>query len=100
MRFFNKNVLLLILFAMIFCTGCHYGYEPLSSEKADAFLKSNSEDIDVIVEYLKELEYDSAVIDKNNGTIFFEYEYHKIMSNDVNNSIRHVWSNGCERIRM
>ncbi len=94
----KKSLLAVLLSMALLLVGCGFRYDPPSAEDANVFLAQNREDINIIVDYLKELEYDSAFVDKDNGEIFYEFKYHTIESKDVKTGIRHLWSSGCEHI--
>lgn len=94
----KKSLLAVFLSMALLLVGCSFRYDPPSVEEANVFLAQHQEDINIIVDYLKELDYDSAFVDKDNGEIFYEFEYHKIESKDVKTGIRHLWSSGCEHI--
>ena len=94
----KKRLLAVLVSIALLFAGCSFRYEPLSSEEAKAFLTRHWEDIDIIVDYLKELEYDSAFVEKDNEKIFYEFEWHDISLEEVNTSIHRLWIDGCTGI--
>ena len=96
--------LLFILLIAVFLTGCMKSYNPPSSEDADIFLKDNRDDIDVIVDYLQSIETENDSVFFNfsitKETVFYDFEDHDILSDDVKTSLRYLKSNGCEVISM
>ena len=91
-----KKVLWMLLIAVLI-SGCANSYNPPSPEDADSFLKSNRNDIDVIVNYIQAIktEGNSVFIDKTDA-VFYEFKDHDILSDDVKTSLRRLRSNGCE----
>lgn len=94
----KKQLLLLMLMLVFILPGCTHYYDPPTPEDADTFLKNNLHDIEVIVDYLKALDTDHAYIGRNQSTVFFEFEHHDIIQEDVRDSLGQLWSNGCESI--
>ena len=73
---------------------------PLSPDKAMDYLQDNREDIDRITEYFIAEGQPCAFINEANGKIFLEYdfEWHEITDESVNQSVRRLWDRGCENI--
>ena len=97
----KSSITVLLSVALLFViVSCNFRFEPPSAEEAKAFLSRHREDIDIIVNYLKELEYDSAFIDvdKDSGRIFYEFDWHEIPSVNVKNSIYRLRISGCCQI--
>jgi len=93
--------ILIFVFALaVFISGCTLlCLTPPTPDDAEAFLKNNQHDIDVVVSFLKSIDTaDHAYIDRNDTTVFYEFEYHEITPKDVRTSLRHLWSAGCECI--
>lgn len=101
----KKKTPIYVLFAIIFVifptlllTKDFLNYYPPSSEDAHTFLTLHRGDIDIVVNYLKELECDSAYISKVDGKVFYELEWHETDSGEVKGSIRRLWASGCSYI--
>lgn len=96
--------LFFILLIVAFMTGCMKSFNPPSIEDTDSFLKDNRDDIDVIVDYLQSIETEDDSVFFNfsitKDTVFYDFEDHDILSDDVKTSLRHLKSNGCEVISM
>lgn len=90
--------MLLVLTLTLLLSGCGY-YDPPGLEDADAFLKSNRQEIDTVANYLKTIETDYAYIG-NVATVFYEFKDHDILSENVRTSLQNLWSAGCKRITM
>ena len=90
--------LLLLLMAALDCcvSNCTHYYDPPTTEDVDAFLKSNRQDMETVVDYLQSLDADFAAMDKNETTVFYDFEDHAIAQEDVINSLRCLWRAGCE----
>ena len=101
---YKKKILIVVSLLMtMLLAGCSFLYklppsEPLSADEAKEFLTQHREDIDTIVDYLKELEYKSVFIDADNKKIFYDFEYHDISSWNVNACIHRLWIDGCIEI--
>ena len=95
--FLKERLSVIILAFMFLISDCLYGFEPLSKDEAAAFLIQHRDDIDTIVDYLKELESPDAYIDDNKG-VFYELSWHDIPSNEVNASVHRLQLSGCTDI--
>lgn len=94
-----KKLFLLVIVVLL--SGCTKSFNPPSAEDADLFLKINRDDIDTIVQYLHVIETDDdSVFIDGTDYAFYEFEDHKILSDEVKASLRHLKSNGCEDISM
>ena len=89
----------IVLTLIVLLSGCSLRLSPPSSEDAKEFLYQNKEGIEVIVDYLMNLRFNSAFIDKDDGTIFYNYEYHDIPSEEIRSCIRSIWQAGCTKIK-
>lgn len=91
--------LLSMLSAMILLfSSCSLRYTAPSAEDAKKFLDRNRDSIEIIVDYLAELESDLAFIDKDDETIFYDFERHEIPSEEVKTCIDRLWRSGCIHI--
>ena len=88
--FLKERLSVIILAFMFLISDCLYGFEPLSKDEAAAFLIQHRDDIDTIVDYLKELESPDAYIDDDNKGVFYELSWHDIPSNEVNASVHRL----------
>ena len=77
--------------------------EPPSSADQREFLDQHREDIDLLVAYLMDLEYEDVFMDKrlnhDPGKVFYELAYHDISSPEVEAGVRRLWRAGCLKIR-
>ncbi len=71
----------------------HYNQE-CAIKNARKFLEQNRRDIELIVHYLKAKEQDYLYISKNDGTVFYDFEYHTL-PDEVKGSIKALWKKGC-----
>ena len=98
----KKRLIAILLSVALLLSGCSFPWpKPLPAEKVKEFLTRHREDIDIVVDYLKELEYDSAFAARDWGEpekIFYEFEWHDISSEKVRTSIRNLWRAGCTHI--
>ena len=88
----------MMLIVLMFLSSCSIFPEPPSASEVKEFLMQNREDIDIVANYLKELECEGAFITKNDRTIFYEFSNHEISSKKVSTSLRNLWRAGCLRI--
>ena len=86
-----------IIIAILLISVDSYGLEQPSEEDAAAFLMQHREDIDTIVDYLKELEFSDAFIE-DEKEIFYDLGWHDIPSNGVNTSVYRLRLSGCTKI--
>ncbi len=89
------NLLLVMLMLAAFLSGCAEFSDPPLLEDADLFLKNNQHDLDVVVNFLKTIDADHAFISRYETTVFYEFEDHEIISDEVRTSLRNLWSAGC-----
>lgn len=98
----KKLFLILAFFAVaLLLPGCsilNEFREPPSSAEAKEFLTKHRDEIDCVVEYLKELDCDDAWIHGGGGSIFYEFDDHLISSAKVRSSVRKLWLAGCSDI--
>ncbi len=96
----NKvSILIVLLLCAVLFSGCALlNWEPPTAADTKVFLEQHQVDIDVVVEYMKGLNCDSAYIDNDDGTVFYEFEDHEISSEKVKSSIHHLWRAGCNNI--
>lgn len=93
----KKSILAVLLSLTLLFVGCNVHFDMPSEEDAKAFLSRHRTDIDAIVEYLKEVEHDSAFIDvdKDSGKVFYDFDWHEISSENVKDSIHRLKIDGC-----
>ena len=98
MRSMTKRFLVSVaaLTLCIVLSGCIAKRPTIS--KISSSLSDNREHYEILVEYLKELQYDYASISSDDGTVFYDFSDHEIESKLVRNSIHSLWKNGCEFI--
>lgn len=89
--------LLLPLALVFFASGCKY-FDPPKPETVATFLENNQHDLDAVVDYLKNLDTDHAYIHKYAETVFYEFEYHEIVSDEIKICLQHLWEAGCDDI--
>lgn len=92
-----KRLGAIFLALLLFLADCVNGFEPPSKDEATAFLMQHREDIDTIVDYLKELEFSYAYIEDDKG-VFYELGWHDIPSNEVNTSVHRLRLSKCTNI--
>lgn len=93
-----KRILAIVFTMSLLLAGCSFRYSPPSSEEAKEFLYQNKESIKAIADYLINLEYESIIIDKDDGSAFYNYEYHDIANESIRSHLRNIWRAGCTRI--
>lgn len=99
-KVFSVALIVIVVFS---CTSC-MNYEISDANTAEAFIKNNYDDIQIVTDYLLNNDYYSAHIQKANGQIYaiFEnmarFEYMDIDDSSVNTSIQALWKAGCKRI--
>lgn len=94
----RKRVIVVCLFLAFLLAGCSLRNNGLTVEEAKAFLAEHRADIDLVVDYLKEPECDSALVDKGKEKVFYAFEWHDISSENVITSLRRLWAAGCKTI--
>ena len=97
-RILFQLLLVLLMTASSCVSGCTHYYDPPTPEEADAFLKKNQPDIDLVVDCLRSIDAESAHIDRNSTTIWYAFEHHDILEQDVIASLQRLWKAGCEAI--
>ena len=95
--FRKKQLMIALLVLVALLSGCRFLINPPSSAEVREFLRRNQNDIDVIVSYLKTLETDSAYINNDEG-VFYEFEIHNNIPEEVKDSIRKISNQGCSTI--
>ena len=94
----NRMLLCLLIGIALLFSGCIVHRNPPSAEDTKEFIAQHQDDLDVVVEYLKDLECDYAAIENPRGTVFYAFEDHKIEQQGVKTSIRNLWRAGCKFI--
>ena len=96
----SRKIMLLstMIVIVLLLSGCIVDRDPPSAEDAKEFLAQHQDDIDVVVKWLRDLEYDYACIKNARGIIFYEFDDHPIRQEDVKTSVRNLWSSGCKFI--
>lgn len=94
----RKSLVYVCLSIALLLAFCFLRNEGPTAEKAKAFLTRHREDIEVVVDYLKELECDSASVDKGREKAFYKFEWHDILSEKMNTSLQRLWAAGCRTI--
>ena len=98
MRFFIERCWSIVLPMIFLFSGCTLHNAAPSAKDATDFLNQNRNEIDVVVDYLTEIESGIICINDDDGMIFYNYEYHKILSNDLLSCINCLWRAGCKKI--
>ena len=98
MKPIKKTVMAVWLLMALLLSGCSLRNDGPTAEEAKAFLSGHREEIDLVVDYLKELGYDSILIDKGKEEAFYEFEWHDISSENVITSLNSLWAAGCRSI--
>lgn len=101
-RTMRKTVLIgLIIFTVLLGNmlnnGCIRITNPSEQDILGVF-KEEKNSFEIISQYLKDLEYSSCFINKDNGEFFAEFNYHNIDSNIVVGAIKRLWKKGCTHI--
>jgi len=94
--YLGKRLMSIIIAILLIFVDSLGPFQP-SEEDAAAFLMKHREDIDTVVDYLKELEYSSAHIEDDKG-IFYDLGWHDISSDEVHASVHRLRLSRCKRI--
>lgn len=98
MKPIKKTVMAVWLFLALLLSGCSLCNDGLTAEDAKAFLSGYREELDLVIDFLKELGNDSVFIEKGKEKAVYEFEGHDISSENVVASLRLLWAAGCRSI--
>lgn len=93
-----QHLLVLLMMASNCVAKCTRYYDPPTPEDADEFFKNNQQAIDIVVDYLRSIDAESAHIDRSSTTVWYAFEHHDITETDVIDGLRRLWKAGCEAI--
>lgn len=96
MKPIKEIVMTVLLLLALLLSGCSLRSDGPTAEDAKAFLSGYREEIDLVVDYLKELGNDSVLIHK--GKAFYEFEWHDISSENIIASLHRLGAAGCRSI--
>ena len=110
-RFKVILIVLIILSVIVTSYAVQSCYGLTSRYRVKRFLRKNRKDIEIVVDYLKELQYDDVFVDDNDGMITYGKNvkdnegienyviiHTEISSQEVVSSIKNLWKAGCELI--
>ena len=96
-RVIIASIIIAALLVVVLNNACFRSAKP-NEQKTIGIFTEEKENLIIVADYLKNLDYPSCFIGSDNGQLYAAFDYHEIDDISVVEAIKRLWEKGCTHI--